>query len=230
MKIEVNRGVPVTFLVAGKPVEVTVSSSEARALFGDAVTGPTTVLKLTRVITRALIEDLIIPYQEERQVDYRLPMGTVKTVQTGRFGLTRRVTLVTVEEGKKPERQVVDSTVLTQPRNKVVVVGGQAIVQGGISRGEIGNFRPRAELMMEATAYTHTGNRTASGIYPYVGVVAVDPRVIPLGTKLFVEGYGPALAADTGGLIKGGIIDVFLNTAEECIKWGRRTVKVYLLE
>jgi len=68
------------------------------------------------------------------------------------------------------------------------------------------------------------------GVMPYVGGVAVDPKVVPLGTDLFVEGYGYAKAVDTGGLIKGNRIDVFLETSKECYNWGRRNVKVYILE
>ncbi|MGF7185227.1 3D (Asp-Asp-Asp) domain-containing protein [Desulfitispora alkaliphila] len=96
------------------------------------------------------------------------------------------------------------------------------------SRGDV---RGAKEVYtMEATAYTHTGNPTATGIYPYVGVVAVDPNVIPLGSKLYIEGYGFGLAADTGGAIKGDIVDVFMDTREEALQWGRRNVNVYLME
>jgi 3D (Asp-Asp-Asp) domain-containing protein len=83
-------------------------------------------------------------------------------------------------------------------------------------------------MMVEATAYTWTGNRTATGTWPEVGTIAVDPEVIPLGTRLYVEGYGWGVAADTGGLIKGRIIDVYFDTHRECIEWGRRQVEVRL--
>lgn len=75
-----------------------------------------------------------------------------------------------------------------------------------------------------ATGYTATGHRAM------VGVVAVDPRIIPLGTVLFIENYGVAVALDTGGAIKGHKIDVFFNTVDECLQWGRRKVDVHILE
>ena len=89
-------------------------------------------------------------------------------------------------------------------------------------------------LTMESTAYYGHGI-TASGLKPVrnpdgISTIAVDPNVIPLGTKVYVSGYGLAIAADTGGAIKGNIIDVFLNTNEECISWGRRNVTVQILE
>lgn len=85
-------------------------------------------------------------------------------------------------------------------------------------------------MMMEATAYTWTGQRTASGTWPAIGTVATDPEVIPLGTKIWVEGYGEAVAEDTGGAVKGNIIDVYLATEAECWQWGRRQVEVRILD
>lgn len=85
-------------------------------------------------------------------------------------------------------------------------------------------------MMMEATAYTWTGQQTASGTWPAVGTVAVDPQMIPLGTRLWIEGYGEAVALDTGGLVKGNIIDVYLPTEDECWQWGRRMVEVRILD
>lgn len=80
--------------------------------------------------------------------------------------------------------------------------------------------------IFETTAYTHTGNRTKTGTWPKVGTIAVDPTVIPLGTKMFIQGYGWGVAEDTGGLIKGNIIDLFMETEDECWEHGRRKVPV----
>ena len=95
---------------------------------------------------------------------------------------------------------------------------------------------------MVATAYTagpeSTGKSpgmpgygiTASGMRVRHGVVAVDPRVIPLGTRLYVEGYGYSIAADTGGsAISGYRIDLYMEKVADAYRWGRRTVKVYVL-
>jgi 3D (Asp-Asp-Asp) domain-containing protein len=75
------------------------------------------------------------------------------------------------------------------------------------------------------SAYTHTGNRTATGIWPYPGVVAVDPRVIPLGSTVWIAGYGEHLAADTGGAIKGFMLDRFVPSYREAITFGRRVLE-----
>ena len=85
-------------------------------------------------------------------------------------------------------------------------------------------------MVMEATAYTWTGCRTTSGTWPSRGTVAVDPRVIPLGTELHIEGYGSAVAADTGGAIQGQKIDLYMDSEHECWQWGRRQVEVRVIE
>lgn len=85
-------------------------------------------------------------------------------------------------------------------------------------------------LIFEATAYCYTGNRTATGTWPSRGTIAVDPEVIPLGTRLHIEGYGEGIAEDTGGLVKGNIIDLYFPTESECWEFGRKQVEVRILE
>lgn len=80
-------------------------------------------------------------------------------------------------------------------------------------------------LVVDAVAY-HLPGRTASGLPVGVGVIAVDPTVIPLGTKVFVPGYGPAVAADVGTAIKGNIIDLWMPSTAQARAWGRRTVTI----
>lgn len=93
-----------------------------------------------------------------------------------------------------------------------------------------------AALTMEATAYTadtataYPTGYTATGILAREGVVAVDPRVIPLGTTVFVPGYGIAIAADTGGAIIGNRIDLCMDKYGDAVNFGRRTVQVYVLK
>lgn len=91
----------------------------------------------------------------------------------------------------------------------------------------------KVTYQMESTAYTG-GSLTAMGLKPVhnpdgISTVSVDPSVIPLGSKVYVSGYGVAIASDTGSAIKGNIIDVYFNTHNECISWGRRQVEVTVL-
>ncbi|HZG72465.1 MAG TPA: 3D domain-containing protein [Chondromyces sp.] len=94
------------------------------------------------------------------------------------------------------------------------------------------------ELRVSSSAYTANckgcSGITATGINlkknPNAKVIAVDPKVIPLGTKVYVEGYGEAVAGDKGGAIKGNKIDVHMATKKEALNWGRRTVTVKILK
>ena len=81
-----------------------------------------------------------------------------------------------------------------------------------------------------ATYYTHTGNRTSTGVYPKANrTIAVDPKKIPYGTYLYVDGHGVYIAEDCGGDIKGHRLDIFVDTHKEAIQLGRKTVKVWKL-
>lgn len=88
-------------------------------------------------------------------------------------------------------------------------------------------------LTMEATAYLPSDGDgygiTATGIPATYGVAAVDPYIIPLGTRLYIPGYGEAIAADTGGAIIGYRIDLCMESYDECMEFGRRNVTVYIL-
>lgn len=94
------------------------------------------------------------------------------------------------------------------------------------------------EMTVTATAYTAycagCSGTTATGIdlrsNPNQKVIAVDPSVIPLGSRVWVEGYGEAIAGDTGGAIKGNIIDVFIPSQQAALNWGRKTVKIKVLD
>ncbi|MFR4492602.1 MAG: 3D domain-containing protein, partial [Clostridium perfringens] len=130
---------------------------------------------------------------------------------------------------------VIQELVVKEPVNKEVVKGTketQTLSRGGESI----NFKKK--LSVKSTAYNHPlGSAeayTASGMHVLrdpngYSTIAVDPSVIPLGTKLYVEGYGYAIAADTGGAIKGNRVDLFFNTEAEASNWGVRNLDVYIL-
>jgi 3D (Asp-Asp-Asp) domain-containing protein len=84
---------------------------------------------------------------------------------------------------------------------------------------------PSYKLRVDAVAYSLPG-RTAIGLPVGKGIVAVDPKVIPLRSRLFVPGYGKGIAADVGSAIKGRIIDLWFPTVEEARAWGRRSVVI----
>jgi 3D (Asp-Asp-Asp) domain-containing protein len=106
---------------------------------------------------------------------------------------------------------------------QLVAVSGAAPV----AAPAVASIAGKRTLTVDAVAYSLPG-RTASGLPVGWGVVAVDPSVIPLGTRLFVPGYGEAIAADTGSAIRGAIIDLWFPTTAMARAWGRRSVTITL--
>ncbi len=92
-------------------------------------------------------------------------------------------------------------------------------------------------VKVQATAYTYTGNRCSTGVYPQPGYIAVNPKVIPYGTKMYIVSadgrykYGYAVAADTGGFIKKRPtnVDLFMASQAACVAFGRRDVYIYFI-
>ncbi len=143
---------------------------------------------------------------------------------------------MTKENGKEIDRKLVAEKTVQESQNKIVAVGTKVMV-AQVSRGNNTVAANGKEMYVEATAYTAYCNgcsgKTATGINlrsnPDVKVIAVDPRIIPLGTKVWVEGYGYAVAGDVGGAIKGDKIDVFMPTKEQAFRFGRKKVKIRIL-
>lgn len=82
-------------------------------------------------------------------------------------------------------------------------------------------------IIVLATAYAPTGNLTRTETVPVEGrTIAVDPNVIPLGTEVWIEGWGTFIAEDTGGLIKGNRIDIFMDLERECVEFGVKHLKI----
>ncbi|MED1674655.1 LysM peptidoglycan-binding domain-containing protein [Pallidibacillus thermolactis] len=141
----------------------------------------------------------------------------------------------TVKQAESPKSQSAD-----EPKQQTERVETKAAIQPNEQSKEAEKTVVEAgdTISVEATAYTVEsagGNGiTTIGIdlnkNPDAKVISVDPNVIPLGTKVYVEGYGHAIAGDTGSAIKGNKIDVYLPTEEEALNWGRRTVNVTILE
>lgn len=165
--------------------------------------------------------------------DESLAKGKEKTVKEGQKGLVSREYEVFYENGKEVSRKLINEEKLKEKQDKIVAVGTKEL-DLQVSRGESDTGK---EFYVSTTAYTADCNgcsgRTATGINlranPNVKVIAVDPNIIPLGTKVFVEGYGYAVAADTGSAINGYKIDVFFPSKSQAYRWGVRKVKIKVL-
>lgn len=174
-------------------------------------------MTVTLVATACLLQQVRTLKPETLfQFDRTLRQGTSKKAQVGKNGKQ-----VLVEGKWVTETPPVDNIILINP-------GHVVFSRSSYKRGRV--------LAMTATAYTpYEGSSTGStATTPWtkkkagLGQIAVDPRVIPLGSYVFVEGYGSAIATDTGGAIKGNIIDVCFTSAKDMHKWGRRKVVVHV--
>lgn len=243
-KIEIYRGGPVTVIADGK----NITSVVAKATVEDAVQAAGIVLqaidktvpdraarfrqgmeiRVIRVAESIETREQTVVFPVEKRSDDTLEKGMTNVVQKGHNGVKHEKVLVRYEDGRKTAETILEEQLVSAPQSEIVTVGTRDILQ--TSRGAV---RFSRVMEMEATAYLPTDGSsegiTATGVPARYGVVAVDPRVIPLGSRVYVKGYGMALAADTGGAIVGERIDLCMETANEAWSFGRRFVKVYVL-
>lgn len=223
-----------------------IANAQARMIVATAQSMLTT--------TRADDSDLRVPERvsnlhietkiHSRRIDYdadptirfsaHLAPGERKIMHSGVHGVAWVTERVTMWDDIVVNRQVLSRQIVHTPKPDVVVVGTPRTLEQ--LRRLMPNVALGAAMTMVATAYTADSasatptGYTATGILAQEGVVAVDPHVIPLGTKLFVPGYGFALAADTGGAIIGNRIDLCMDSYDEAIQFGRRPVQVFILK
>ncbi|MDL2217964.1 G5 domain-containing protein [Christensenellaceae bacterium OttesenSCG-928-M15] len=187
-------------------------------------------------------QDEDVEFKEETIKDDTRYIGNDKIRVEGQNGERRTVRKYVYKDGKLSSRDIMDQIMLKEPVKQVKIVGTKIRYQTNFT-GDDRLWKPKptkaqtksSMTVSEITAYTHTGRRTATGKRTRIGRVAVNPKVIPYGTKLYIPGYGYCIAEDTGAFRneQGGMknqIDIFLNTEQECLKWGRkRNVRVYIL-
>jgi uncharacterized protein YabE (DUF348 family) len=203
---------------------------------------------ITRVKTKTIKEKESIAFKTVTKTDKDILKSISKVSQTGVKGEKTITIEITYEDGKEVSRKVIKETVVKKPKNKIIVKGTKSPAPAPvtISRGstaKVISAKPtnitRRTLRVKSTAYwafnginksyTSSGRlavRNPNGF----STIAVDPRIIPLGTRLYVEGYGNAIAADTGSSVKGNYIDVFFNTRQEALNWGVRYLTITILD
>ena len=177
-----------------------------------------------------------INFATEKKNDSSILKGKEKVVNVGKPGKVERTYEVIKENGKVITRTLQGEKVLEKAENKVVAVGTK-VVTASVSRSNSSAPTSGKEFYVTATAYTPFCNGcsgvTATGINlkanPGMKIIAVDPSIIKLGSKVWVEGYGYAIAGDTGGAIKGNKIDVLFSSKSQASAWGRKKVRIKVL-
>ncbi len=204
-------------------------------------------------ITRVTVEENYqyepIPYETVMQASSSLLEGNEVILQQGVNGVRQYTYDIIYKNGVMTDRVLAGTSVYEKPVNEIVAYGTSTSIPPSSSFSvsttskiltlEDGTQIPYDSYIdVVATAYTTEGadfNITKSGAVAQYGIIAVDPKVIPLGTKMYVVAadgtwvYGYAVAGDTGGFIKGYRIDLFYDTNAECITFGRQKARVYIL-
>ena len=164
--------------------------------------------------------DFPVKYEEDHEVIF----GNEKIAHPGKEGKQTVVSKRVKNKDGTHSLQELTRRVTMEPETKIIRKGMAMSVYT-----PEGYKRYTKKITAEATAYVATGNRTSIGLVPYEGIVAVDPRMIPYYTKMYIPGYGMAMAGDTGGDMLHHRIDLFFNSYNRAIQWGRRHVEVYIL-
>ncbi len=232
MEIQIERSVPVTINLNDRIVETRTLAKtvgELLAQEGVALMGqdfsrpdpnqaivPNQSIDIVRVRETIEIEQEIIPFETEWIPDEKLLLDQQEVRQTGQSGVLKNRTRIRYENGQEVWRGLEDEWLDQEPNNRIIAYGTQIVIRTlETPHGPIEYWR---KINMRSTAYSAATSGkspdhpqygiTRSGLQAGSGVVAVDIRVIPLMTNLYIDGYGPGLAGDTGSRVLGKHIDL----------------------
>jgi len=205
-------------------------------------------MKITvqRIEYKEVTKKVAIPFETITKKSKDVYIGDTQITQYGEEGSKEVVYKVKYVDGKKDSKEVVSETIKKEPVDQIELKGEK---QKKLSSGTVtqsdgklidsnGNEIAYSQLISgTCTAYTATGNLTATGEVAQVGRVAVNPNIIPYGTRMYIASpdgsvvYGYCTASDTGGALMDGyvLVDLFYDSEYECIQFGRRTMNVYIL-
>jgi uncharacterized protein YabE (DUF348 family) len=193
------------------------------------------MITVNRVTYETVKKTKTIDFAVTEEESDDLDVGTSEIKQEGETGkkvVTYRQKLV---NGEVAETEKVSETVTKEPVDQIVVNGTKE--ENAAVTTAAGDLSYSSVITGTCTAYTG-GGTTATGAAAQVGIVAVNPNQIPYGTRLYIASadgsyvYGYCVAGDTGGAMMAGeaTIDLYMNTQQECINFGRRTMNIYILD
>lgn len=218
-----------------KELNITVNADDKVTPDKNSEVAEVDTIKIVRVekSTQTKKEAIGFDSKEEKDSSKYSDEKTIKVA--GKDGEKELTVEVIKEDGKVVSEKTLSEKVITEPTTKIVTVGTKE--RESTSTEAPANMTGR-QITVDAVSYSlgygndNTWGRGASGMAlgPGVKAIAVDPSVIPLGTRVYVPGYGVAVAADTGSAIKGNIIDVFMSRYADSLAWGRKTITITILD
>lgn len=212
----------------------------------DAELSDNAKITVKRVEYKEVTKTKEIPFETISKNSKDVYIGDTQVTQYGEKGSKEVVYKVKYVDGKKDSKEVISETVIKEPVEQIELKGQKKkqLSSGTVTQADgklidaSGNEIAYSQLISgTCTAYTATGNLTATGEVAQVGRVAVNPNLIPYGTKMYIASpdgsvvYGYCTASDTGGALMDGyvLVDLYYDTEYECIQFGRRTMNVYIL-
>lgn len=245
--IKIKRAFPVTINIDGSPRMIYTSKETVGEVLADyeenigsdyvlndmtesTKTKSKMTINITTLKETITTEVQEVPFETDTVKTEDLVKGEERIILEGIAG-EATITIKNIYEGTEMvSSEEISRVIVAQPVNKII---------------EVGTAEPASMAVIDGYQYASTINVTATGYTPYdagcngitstgtvakKGSIAVDPRVIPYGTKLYIPGYGYGVAEDCGGAIKGNKIDLCYETKTEAFSWGRRNITVYVLD
>jgi uncharacterized protein YabE (DUF348 family) len=254
MEVEFKNSFKINLTVAGLQKEITTTENTVKDLLKNQNVSisrldilshplnhklqPNEKIDIVKVEEKIVKETQKIPYEVKTVNDSNLYKGETRKAKVGKLGEKQIAYKVVYHNGKPVNKMVVAENVTVEPTNEIIKKGtaeirvaSAALSRSSVSRGSTLQATSTSGINMTVTATAYTGGGTTStGVPARYGLIAVDPRVIPYGTKVYIPQFGGTfVAADTGGAIKGSKIDIYLNSYSECINFGRQSLDIVVL-
>ena len=187
-------------------------------------------IEVKQVEKKTIIETEEIPYDTVVKKDKSLLKGETRVSQKGKKGVKELVYEVVYEDGQPISKILLEENIVTKAKNKIIKKGTKEKEKTESKKKSTSKNSLGKKITVSATAYSGDGI-TATGTVPRWGTIAVDPTIIPYGTKVYIPQFDKYfIAEDCGGGIKGNKIDIFMNSESQCDNWGKRSIDIYIVE
>lgn len=187
-------------------------------------------IEVKQVEKKTIIETEEIPYDTVVKKDKSLLKGETRVSQKGKKGVKELVYEVVYEDGQPISKILLEENIVTKAKNKIIKKGTKEKEKTESKKKSTSKNSLGKKITVSATAYSGDGI-TATGTVPRWGTIAVDPTIIPYGTKVYIPQFDEYfIAEDCGGGIKGNKIDIFMNSESQCDNWGKRSIDIYIVE
>ena len=187
-------------------------------------------IEVKQIEKKTIRETEEIPYDTIIKKDKSLLQGKTKVSQKGKKGTKELVYEVVYEDGQPISKILLEENIITKVKNKIIKKGTKEKKKTESKKKSTSKNSLGKKITVSATAYSGDGI-TATGTVPRWGTIAVDPTIIPYGTKVYIPQFDKYfIAEDCGGGIRGNKIDIFMNSESQCNNWGKRSIDIYIVE